>query len=138
MEQQLISLDHIAGGAVLEKVNNALGEVFKNIHDPNTDYRKKRSLTLQITFETDSEREYIETSFVVNKRLAPEEAVTTRVIIGVDGKGNILGSELRKQVPGQQHMIVDTETGEILSDIPEPEELQKTDSVIDFRKGKAQ
>ena len=35
--------------------------------------------------------------------------------MGTDGKGGILASEYKKQVPGQSVMRVDEETGEILT-----------------------
>ena len=40
----------LCSGAVQEKVDRALRAVADNILDPNTDARKKRSITLKITF----------------------------------------------------------------------------------------
>ena len=46
---KIINLETLAEGGLTEKVNMALREVLNNIADPNTDYKVKRKLTIDIT-----------------------------------------------------------------------------------------
>ena len=51
-----LNLAEIAGGALQQKVNAAFAQILQNMHDPNTQYKPKRKLTLEISFEQDEER----------------------------------------------------------------------------------
>lgn len=46
------NLDNLAEGALTEKVNQGINEVLANIQDPNTDWKKKRKLTIELTFSS--------------------------------------------------------------------------------------
>ncbi|MDB2123699.1 hypothetical protein [Clostridium paraputrificum] len=48
--ENMINLESFADGALAEKVNIALKEVLANITDPNTEYKTKRKLTIDMTF----------------------------------------------------------------------------------------
>ncbi|KEH90596.1 replication terminator protein (plasmid) [Clostridium botulinum C/D str. BKT12695] len=112
---KMINLESFADGALAEKINIALKEVLENIADPNTDYKVKRKLNVVMTFSSGEDRELAEVSIVAKTKLAPAKALATKIVIGTDGKGGILASEYKKQVPGQSVMRVDEETGEILT-----------------------
>lgn len=112
----MIDLEKFAGGALAEKFNMGLKEVLENIADPNTDPKKKRKLTLELSFEPDEERELSMVDIVVKTKLQPNMPVATKIIIDKDGEGGIVASEYKNQLRGQQHMKVDEETGEILDD----------------------
>ncbi|WP_085829042.1 replication terminator protein [Clostridium massiliodielmoense] len=112
---KMINLESFADGALAEKINIALKEVLENIADPNTDYKVKRKLNVVMTFNSGEDRELAEVSIVAKTKLAPAKALATKIVIGTDGKGGILASEYKKQVPGQSVMRVDEETGEILT-----------------------
>lgn len=116
--ENMINLEKFADGALSEKMNMALKEVLENIADPNTDYSKKRKLTLEITFEPDEERELAALSIITKTKLVPTTPIATKIVIGTDGKGGILASEYKKQIPGQSYMRVDEETGEVVTDGP--------------------
>lgn len=111
--EKMINLEKFADGALAEKVNMALKEVLANITDPNTDYKIKRKLTLDITFSAGEDRELAMLDIVAKTKLAPTKAISSKIIIGTDGKGGILASEFKNQVPGQSAMRVDEETGEV-------------------------
>ncbi|CAM3000044.1 replication terminator protein [Hathewaya histolytica] len=113
--EKMINLESFADGALAEKMNAALKEVLENIADPNTDYKLKRKLTLELTFASGEDRELAEVNILAKTKLAPNKPIATKIIIGTDGKGGILASEFKKQVPGQSVMRVDEETGEVLS-----------------------
>lgn len=113
--ENMINLEKFAGGALTEKMNGALKEVLENIADPNTDYKLKRKLTLELTFESGEDRELAEVTILAKTKLAPNKPIATKLVIGTDGKGGVLASEYKKQVPGQSFMRVDEETGEVLT-----------------------
>ena len=119
--ENMINLESFADGALAEKVNMALKDVLENIKDPNTEYKLKRKLTLDLTFTVGEDRELTEVDIATKTKLAPTKPVNTRIIIGTDGKGGVLASEYKKQVPGQSVMRVDEETGEIVTTAEEKE-----------------
>lgn len=113
--ENMINLEQFADGALAEKVNMALREVLTNITDPNTDWKAKRKLTIDMTLATGEDRELTEVSIIAKTKLAPSKALAAKIVIGTDGKGGVLASEYKKQIPGQSTMRVDQETGEILT-----------------------
>ena len=50
-------LQELAGGALQEKVNSELQNVFKNMQDPNTPWKNKRQITLKMVFEQNEDRD---------------------------------------------------------------------------------
>lgn len=47
---ELLSLNDIAGGALQEKVNEAMNRVLENMQDPNTPWKVKRNISIKIGF----------------------------------------------------------------------------------------
>lgn len=121
--EKMINLETLADGALAEKVNIALKEVLNNIADLNTDYKIKRKLNVEITFEAQEDRELALLDIKTKTKLAPPKSIGTKIIIGTDGKGGIIASEFGKQVPGQSCMRVDQETGEVLTTAEEKESI---------------
>lgn len=112
---KIINLETLAEGGLTEKVNMALREVLNNIADPNTDYKVKRKLTIDITFISQEDRDLALLDIQTKTKLAPPKSIGTKIVIGTDGKGGVMASEFGKQVPGQSVMRVDEETGEVLT-----------------------
>lgn len=112
----MINLEKFAGGALAEKFNMGLKEVLENIADPNTEAKKKRKLTIELTFNPDEERELSLVDILVKTKLEPSKAVATKILIDKDGKGGVIASEYNNQLKGQQYLKVDEDTGEILTD----------------------
>ena len=87
MERQkrtTISLDHLCGGALLERFRLAMRQIASNIMDLNTDPEKARTLTMKITFKPDKSRRSIKTSVATNISLAPPMADETVLLAGKD------------------------------------------------------
>ena len=112
---KIINLETLAEGGLTEKVNMALREVLNNIADPNTDYKVKRKLTIDITFISQEDRDLALLDIQTKTKLAPPKSIGTKIVIGTDGKGGIMASEFGKQIPGQSVTRVDEETGEVLT-----------------------
>ncbi len=117
-----INLDKFAGGALAERANQAITQVLENIKDPNTDHKTKRKVTLELTFETDLEREMTQVSVVAKVKIAPQSPVSSIILIDTDTEGEVLGTEFRKQIPGQQAIVANLETGEVVE--PNVEKLE--------------
>ena len=121
--EKMINLETLADGALAEKVNVALKEVLENIQDPNTDWKIKRGLTIDIKFEAQEDRELALLDISTKTKLAPKKSVGTKIIIGTDGKGGVIASEFKKQIPGQSAMR-ETEDGEMTTTAEMPVDLK--------------
>lgn len=118
----IINLDKFAGGALAERANQAITQVLENIKDPNTDHKAKRKVTLELTFVTDEAREMTQVSVIAKTKTAPQSPVSSVILIDTDNDGEVLGTEFRKQIPGQQAIVVNPETGEVTE--PKVEKLE--------------
>ena len=117
--KNMINLESFANGALAERMNQALKEVLENIADPNTEWKTKRKLNLEMKFTTGEDRELTEVEIIAKTKLAPKSSVSTKIIIDKDLDGEVLATEFKKQVPGQTAMKVDAETGEITTTVKE-------------------
>jgi len=111
--EKLINLEKFAEGALSEKFNVEFQKVLNNIADLNTDYKRKRKLTIDLTFNASEDRELALVDIQTKTRLAEPKSVGTRIIIGTDGTGSVMASELSKQIPGQSAIMVDEESGNV-------------------------
>jgi hypothetical protein len=120
------NLETLAGGAFTERVNQALKEVAENILDPNTDWKTKRKVTIDLTFVTKEDRDLTEVDIVAKTKLAPRTSVHTKILLDKDFDGEVIASEFKKQIAGQTFIKVDAETGEILneSEVKQSSELK--------------
>ncbi len=82
MPERALRLDKMAGGAAEELFQNALAMVLDNLQDPNTDWKKKRQITLRIAFHTDEERRNAHCEIGCETRLAGIKPVPTIVHLG--------------------------------------------------------
>lgn len=122
-----ISLDKFAGGALSERANKAIQQVLENIKDPNTDHKIKRKVTLELTFITGESREMSDVSVIAKTKLAPQKPVSSIILIDRNVDGEVLGSEYKTQMEGQQVMVVEPETGEVLEPAITKEKQQPVD-----------
>ena len=138
-----LTMTSICSGAVQEKVDRAIQAVADNILDPNTDAKKKRSITMKIVFQpNEDDREDVAVHVDVTRSLAPEAGVKTQLFIAKDIESGAL------TVQEHQHGMIkgqldfgDMEElyGEIEDDDTEETEPEDDNaSVIDFRRAQGQ
>lgn len=129
-----VDLKEVAGGALQEKAQRALEDVFENMQDPNTPWKNKREVVIKMKFTQNEDRddatceisvEKVETKFALGKNLETGEVVAEEYGPGIRGQIS-LDEYQKEQVDGK---TVDMETGEIIED-------SKTDAVVDFRNAK--
>lgn len=97
------SILEMARGAITEQVNLEVGRVVANIIDPNTDPKKKRSLTLTFEFTPSADRTQVAMKATAKSKLEPNNAIETALSIGTMN-GQIIAAEMVPQVPGQLSM----------------------------------
>ena len=115
MSEDLLTLANMAGGAVLERFNIEMQKVITNIADPNTDPKKKRSVTIKVTVSPNEQRNMAVLDIETKPVLVPAMPVNTSIVIDRDKKGNVVAAELLSNHPMQR--MIDTETGEIVDGI---------------------
>lgn len=100
-----IRLDTFAGGALAEKVDEAVMQVVENIQNPNTEAKIKRRISIVIDFAPSKTRQVASTKISVTTKLAPTEAIDTQVLMGVDMRTGELGiQEIGEQISGQMNL----------------------------------
>lgn len=136
-----VNLETFAGGALQEKFDDAMEKVLVNMTDPNTPWKNKRKIVVEVSFEQNEDRDDSTVNVSVVSKLAPVKPVSTRMAIGKDLEtGQVFAEEYGSQCRGQMTLddyqsqqdqvvdgkTVDTETGEI----------REESRVIDLREAK--
>lgn len=94
-----------AGGAFMEKLNDAILKVADNIQDVNTDATAKRVITVQITFKPNKSRQTANANIAVSMKLAPTESIDTQIAMGKNLRTDELEvAEYDGQVFGQMRL----------------------------------
>jgi hypothetical protein len=98
-EETPLDLETIAGGAAIERFNDAMLEVLDNIMDPNTGIMS-RAVTLRVNFKPDETREFIQITIECGTKLAPAQTIGTNAYLGRDISGRAIAHEIKKaQLP---------------------------------------
>lgn len=128
-----LAITDLADGSVQEKLTKELEKVFKNIADPNTNRKAKRTVTLKMAFTPNEKNEVIDLDVSLNTTLAPVKDISTLVIAEEMG-GKVFASELKSGAPGQTYFDPDDE--ELKTDTGTPIEEVEKSSVIDLQQKK--
>ena len=136
-----VNLETFAGGALQEKFDDAMEKVLVNMTGPNTPWKNKRKIIVEVSFEQNEDRDDSTVNVSVVTKLAAVKPVSTRMAIGKDLEtGQVFAEEYGSQCRGQMTLddyqgqrdqvvdgkTVDTETGEI----------REESRVIDLREAK--
>lgn len=122
-----INTETFAAGAMAEKINVELQKVMENIHDPNTDPKKVRKVTLTLSLKADDNRDIISVDINTKASLAPSKGIATKMILGTDNDGKVVSRELASGAPGQTFFGDD---GVIRNDEGQP--LEKEEDVVNL------
>ena len=97
-----IDLENIAGGELAEKFEDAMKKVVANMMDPNTPYKNKRKISINLSLEQNENRDDVAIECTVNTTLAPVKSATTRMTIGKDLRtGELYAEEYGSWIRGQ-------------------------------------
>lgn len=80
-----VSLNTLCGGGVVERFDDELRNVIKNIKDPNTS-DKVREITLKVKIKVNDARDYCAVVADISSKTLPPKPITTSMFIGIDPK----------------------------------------------------
>ena len=98
------SIVDMAHGAFKERAYYEMARILENILDPNTKAEKKRTLTIQMVFVPDADRQTVQVEVTAKSKLEPTSAVKTSLYITGDQDGQATAIEMVPQIPGQQYL----------------------------------
>lgn len=123
-----VELQEVVGGALQEKFDKAFQRVIENLQDPNTSFKMKRKITIQMDFVQNEARDDVHVEVNVVEKLAPQAPMQTAFAIGKDLRsGEVYAEEYGKQIKGQMN-IGDLKTEEKV------DSNEEKATVVDFRK----
>lgn len=129
-----VNLETFAGGALQEQFDDAMEKVLVNLTDPNTPWKNKRKILVEVTFEQNEDRNDSTVNVSAVPKLAPVKPVSTRMTIGKDlDTGEVFAQEYGAQCLGQMTM------GDYPGVYPEERDSggsKEETQVVDFRKAK--
>lgn len=97
-----MNLSKLANGALQEKFSQEFSKVLDNLTDPNTPFKDKRSINLQLTFTQNESRDDVKCTMSVKTKLAPVQPVVTSFGVFKDLKdGTVSAEEYGSQLRGQ-------------------------------------
>lgn len=88
-----MDLTKFAGGAVAERVDLAWQELLQNVMDPNTDPKKPRKLTVELTVTPGQKRDMGNVIVVVKTKLEPATGIEATIMMGMNPNGEIESAE---------------------------------------------
>ena len=104
MARQIRQLDELMDGALTERFNMEMEKVLKNVFDPNTDPKTKRQIQIVIEIQPNERRDAAGFKVDVKSKIAPPIAMEQTCFLFQDDEGNVLATEITKQIPGQIDM----------------------------------
>ncbi|PEL14580.1 replication terminator protein [Bacillus wiedmannii] len=140
----MIDLNTFADGALAERFHQEFERVMENMADLNTDPKKARKIVLTLSFAGDKKRDVWNCQVQATSKLAPTEAVESKILLDMDKNGNLVGQELASGIQGQFYMDlqgdVKTDVGQSVEEVEEVEQNQAVENqavVIDYLKTKS-
>jgi hypothetical protein len=140
----MIDLNTFADGALAERFHQEFERVMENMADLNTDPKKARKIVITLSFAGDKKRDVWNCQVQATSKLAPTEAVESKILLDMDQNGNLVGQELASGIQGQFYMDlqgdVKTDVGQPVEEVEEVEQNKAADKqtvVIDYLKTKS-
>ena len=104
-QRQIRNLDELMDGGLTERFNAELRRVLENVFDPNTDHKKKRTITIGISIVPNEKRDAAEFKVEVKSTIAPPAPSAQTVFLSRDEQtGTVTATEITNQAPGQMKM----------------------------------
>lgn len=97
----VISIDGLAGGAAVEKLNIELRKLAENVLDPNTKPDAVRTITLTIKIKPNDQRQVGNAEIAVKSSLAPSKGIPSMFVFDFDKDGKAAIKELVTRDPNQ-------------------------------------
>lgn len=140
----MIDLNTFADGALAERFHQEFERVMENMADLNTDPKKARKIVITLSFAGDKKRDVWNCQVQATSKIAPTEAVESKILLDMDQNGKLVGQELASGIQGQFYMDlqgdVKTDVGQSIEEVEEVEQNKAVDKqtvVIDYLKTKS-
>ena len=104
MYKPITQLDDIMDGAITERFNQEMTRVLRNVFDPNTEAKAKRQIQIIIDVKPNDRRDMAEFRVDVKTKTCPPRPLAQPVFIRMDDDGNVVATEVTREVPGQIDM----------------------------------
>lgn len=118
-----IDLNTFADGALAERFHQEFERVMENMTDLHTDPKKVRKIIVTLSFVGDIKRDVWNCQVQASSKLAPTEAVESKIVLDMDLNGNLVGQELAAGIQGQLYMDlqgdVKTNVGKLVEEVDE-------------------
>lgn len=88
-----VSVDRLAGGDLVPRLNDALQKLAENVLDPSTKATAPRKITLTITMKPDDNRDMGSVELGIAVKLAAPKPAKTTVFINQNRDGSVVLSE---------------------------------------------
>lgn len=95
-KDDVLAITTIEGGAVLTKAQIELNKILENILDPNTTL-DARKLKIDLKFKPNADRDMVDISIDCSSQLAKDAPITSKAVIGTNGKGKAEAHEIFRQ-----------------------------------------
>ena len=102
-------LNKFMGGALNEKLEQALMEVADNVLDTNYPAKGKRKIVVTITVDPDEQRDIAKASLDVKTTLVNRKPFEQRLLFNRDNMGRVGVAELNSADPNQLELTVNDE-----------------------------
>lgn len=101
-EKRGLDIANLAEGALVERGRYEIQKILDNIADPNTEIKKKRKLTMELTFIPKGEnRDQADIEMVVKSSISPYRPVLTQIYMCVEDKKVVAEEYTKGQTKGQ-------------------------------------
>jgi hypothetical protein len=108
VEEELVSLLNLAGGAAIERFDEELKRALQNIADPNTALGAREIKLVVKVQPTDMQRNICKVSFQCVSKILPLMSVQTQFYVGIDPKRGAVAVEYNpKQIDLFPKQVVD-------------------------------
>jgi len=97
-----LKIENVKDGAVIEKINFAIGLLMDDINNPNKEAAAPREVSIKLIFKPTEDRDLIGIGCAVNPKFGPLKTIKSRAAIGIDARGRGFAREI---VPMEQQKL---------------------------------
>lgn len=94
-----VSVDKLAGGEIVPRLNEALQKLAENVLDPSTNATATRRITLTISVKPDEQRDMASVELGIAVKSAPPKPAKTKVFINQNRDGSVSLTERDQRQP---------------------------------------
>ena len=111
-----LSIKTLKQGACLDRFDKAIGELVRNVLDPNTEATAKRSVTLTLSVKPNKDRNMGEIAVAIQTKLQPATPLSTGCTLGTNlDTGEITAFEIVSNSDAENGPLMKMTGGAVIS-----------------------